>query len=97
MNRPLHLMIAMTFLAGCIQGQWVKEGATFEETKRAYAECQTMSSLQPRPATLSDKISANPDLSGLALERCMLGKGYQWATEESNQRPPADPTTSSYD
>jgi hypothetical protein len=39
---------------------------------------------QPQPKTLGDKIGANPDMSGRAIEQCMRGKGYRWITEKTS-------------
>jgi hypothetical protein len=39
---------------------------------------------EPQPTTLGNKIGADPDMSGRAIEQCMGGKGYQWITEKTS-------------
>jgi len=81
-------VIGLTCLVlGCAGGQWVKEGVEPETVKRDYGECQTWGSFQqPQPGTLGDKMGGMPDMSGLAIEKCMRGKGYQWVTETAEGR-----------
>ena len=72
-------------LIGCAGGQWVKQGASPDSVQKDYNECQTWATIQqPQPRTLGEKIGANPDMSGLAIEKCMRGKGYQWVTEKAD-------------
>ena len=82
----IYFIVGLTCLAtGCSGGQWVKEGTPPETVQRDYGECQTMGIVQePQGGTLSNKIGANPDMSGLAIEQCMRGKGYQWITEKTS-------------
>ena len=81
-----YFIVGVTCLfVGCVGGQWVKEGASPENVQQDYRECQTMGIVQePQPATLGDKIGANPDMSGQAIEQCMRGKGYRWVTEKTS-------------
>jgi hypothetical protein len=80
-----YFIVGLTCLAtGCAGGQWVKENTPPETLQRDYSECQTMGIIQePQPTTLGNKIGANPDLSGRAIEQCMRGKGYRWVTEKT--------------
>jgi len=82
----IYFIVVLTFLVtGCAGGQWVKEGTSPETVQRDYGECQTMGMVQePQPTTLGNKIGANPDMSGRAIEQCMRGKGYQWVTEKTS-------------
>jgi hypothetical protein len=85
MNKPLLLLGLSCLAIGCAGGQWVKEGAPPETVQRDYGECQTMGMVQqPQGGTLGDKIGANPDMSGRAIEQCMRGKGYRWVTEKTS-------------
>ena len=75
------VLITLVFsIVGCTQGRWVKADATLEHTQQDFAECDTMSALQPQPVTLGQKRGANPDLSSLEIQKCMKNKGYQWVT-----------------
>ena len=82
----IYFIVGLTCLAtGCAGGQWVKEGTLPETVQQDYGECQTMGIAQePQAGTLGNKIGANPDMSGLAIEQCMRGKGYQWITEKTS-------------
>ena len=75
--QKIGFIVGLTCLAiGCAGGQWVKEGTPPETVQRDYGECQTMGMVQePQPTTLGNKIGANPDMSGRAIEQCMRGKG----------------------
>ena len=86
--QKIGFIVGLTCLAiGCAGGQWGKEGAPPETVQRDYGECQTMGMVQqPQPATLGDKIGANPDMSGRAIEQCMRGKGYRWVTEKTSNQ-----------
>ena len=64
----------------------MKEGADPQTVESDYRECQNLgTSFEPAPATLGDKIGANPDMSGPAIEKCMQGKGYRWGTEKASE------------
>ena len=78
-------MVGITCVVlGCTGGQWVKEGTPPETVKQDYGECQMMGIVQePQPTTLGEKIGANPNMSGQAIEQCMRGKGYRWVTEQT--------------
>ena len=82
----IYFIVVLTCLVtGCAGGQWVKEGASPETVQRDYGECQTMGIVQePQGGTLGNKIGANPDMSGRAIEQCMRGKGYQWIKEKTS-------------
>ncbi len=82
----IYFIVGLTCLAtGCTGGQWVKEGTPHETVQRDYGECQTMGIVQePQGGTVGNRIGANPDMSGRAIEQCMQGKGYQWITEKTN-------------
>ena len=84
--KKISFIVGLTCLAiGCAGGQWVKEGTPLETVQRDYGECQTMGMVQqPQPSTLGDKIGANPDMSGRAIEQCMRGKGYRWIAEKTS-------------
>ena len=84
MNRLLVTCGLTLILAGCTKGYWVKEGATQAETEQDSAECQTVDSMQPAPATLGDKIGMPTEMSTATFEKCMRGKGYKWVQEETN-------------
>jgi hypothetical protein len=65
----------------------MKKGVAPETVQRDYGECQTLGSFQqPQAGTLGDKMGGQPDMSGLTIEKCMRGKGYQWVTETANGR-----------
>ena len=84
MNKLLFVTVVSCVVIGCTQGQWMKEGANPETVQKDYQECQTLgTSFEPQPATLGDKIGANPDMSAQAIEQCMQGKGYRWGTEKT--------------
>ena len=83
MNGLLVFSILFVVLLGCAQGRWVKPDASPAQTQQDFGECETLSTLQPTPATLGEKLGANPDLSSRAIEKCMSRKGYQWVTEKT--------------
>lgn len=85
----LYIVVVVSCLAiGCTQGQWIKEGADPQTVENDFRECQTVgTSFEPAPATLGDKIGANPDMSGQAIEKCMQAKGYRWGTPDPGERP----------
>ena len=83
MNKVLFIAGLACLAIGCSGGQWAREGADSQAVQSDYSECQTMGGVQPPPATLADKIGANPDMSSMAIEKCMRGKGYQWETEKA--------------
>ncbi len=84
--RPFAIGLTCLVL-GCSGGQWVKEGVAPETVQRDYGECQTWGSFQqPQPGTLADSRGARLDMSGMAIEKCMRGKGYQWVTETAEGR-----------
>jgi len=74
----LVFLALVVVLFGCAEGRWVKVDASSVQTQQDYAECETISSLQPPPATLAEKRQANPDLSSVGIQKCMKNKGYQW-------------------
>jgi len=83
MPKKYPIVGLICLVTGCAGGQWVKEGTPPETVQRDYSECQTIEIVQePQPTTLGDKIGANPDMSGRAIEQCMRGKGYRWVTEK---------------
>ena len=84
MMRFLLLLGLLVMIAGCTTGHWVKEGATPEEIEQANADCESIDSMQPNPATLSDKIGMPTELSTATFEKCMRGKGYTWVKEETS-------------
>jgi len=85
MNKLLVILGLSCLVIGCVGGQWTKEGAPPEAVQQDYGECQTLGIVQqPQPTTLGDKIGANPDMSGRAIEQCMRGKGYRWVTEKAS-------------
>lgn len=87
MKKLLLFFGVLGFLVvGCTQGQWMKEGADPQTVENDYRDCQTVgASAEPAPATLGDKIGANPDLSSQAIEKCMKAKGYRWGTPEAGK------------
>ncbi|MDX1412070.1 MAG: hypothetical protein R3351_07920 [Nitrospirales bacterium] len=85
MKKFSHIIVGfICLLTGCTGGQWIKQGASPESVQKDYNECRTWATIQqPRPGTLGERIGANPDMSGQAIEKCMREKGYQWVTEKS--------------
>ena len=84
MSRFLLPIGLIVLVAGCAAGHWVKEGATEAEMNQASADCESIDSMQPAPATLGDKIGMPTELSTATFEKCMRGKGYTWVKEEKN-------------
>ena len=79
----LAFIIFLSMALGCTKGRWVQHGASPERTHQDLAECETLASLQPPPFTLSEKQTANPDLSSLTIQKCMQNLGYQWVTDSA--------------
>ena len=85
-NKLILFVVWSSLAIGCAQGQWVKEGADPQTVENDYRECQNLgTTAEPAPATLGDKIGANPDMSSQAIEQCMQGKGYRWGTAKANE------------